>query len=57
MPPKRKWNPIENLLGYTNLHERRRKVGKKRKENNDILEENENVGSYCNLIFGHFTIR
>ena len=53
MPSKRKRNPIENLLGYTNLREKRRK---KREDNtnNNTLEEKENVGTYCNSILHHF---
>ena len=51
MPSNRERNPIENLLGYTNLREKRRK----REDNtNNTLEEKENVGTYCNSILHHF---
>ena len=46
MASKRKWNPIENLLGFTNLREKKRKAGEKREVNHSINpEDKENVGA------------
>ncbi|PPQ79172.1 hypothetical protein CVT26_000516 [Gymnopilus dilepis] len=45
MTNKRRWNPIENLLGFTNLRPKKRKIAKKKEESNEMEADKENPPS------------